>query len=172
MYAAAGNATRARTLLDEFAKTRDTAMLRNQQSRIHEARGEIAVAEKQYAVAIDEFRRADVAYDGQPDSRLGVRLHFNLGRAFDLANQPDSAIAQLEAYTAVHDDSRIDDDVFALAGAHKRLGELYDAKGDRERAISHLSKFVELWKNADPDLQPAVADAKRRLARLQAGVKG
>jgi hypothetical protein len=49
---------------------------------------------------------------------------------------------------------------------------LYDAKGDREKAISPLSKFVELWKNADADLQPAVADAKRRLTKLQAGGKG
>jgi len=34
-----------------------------------------------------------------------------------------------------------------------------------------LSKFVALWKNADPELQPAVADAKRRLTKLQAGKK-
>jgi len=89
-----------------------------------------------------------------------------------LANQPDSAIAELEAYTTIRYDGRFDDDQFALAGTHKRLGELYDAKGDREKAISHLSKFVELWKNADADLQPAVADAKRRLTKLQAGGKG
>ena len=67
---------------------------------------------------------------------------------------------------------KTDDPQFALAGTHKRLGELYDAKGDREKAISHLSKFVELWRNADADLQPAVADAKRRLTKLQAGGKG
>ena len=45
-------------------------------------------------------------------------------------------------------------------------------RGDRERAISHLSRFVQLWKNADPELQPVVAEAKRHLARLQAGGKG
>ena len=171
LYAVAGNTARARALLDEFARTRDTAWYRDQQSRIHEALGEIAIAEKQYLKAIDEFRHADVAYDGQPDARLNLRLPFNLGRAFDLANQPDSAIAELETYVSTRMQGRLDDDMFALAGAHKRLGELYDAKGDRERAISHLSKFVEQWKSADPDLQPAVADAKRRLARLQAGAK-
>jgi tetratricopeptide (TPR) repeat protein len=88
-----------------------------------------------------------------------------------LANKPDSAIAELEAFLRAQYDSRLDDDMFGLVGAHKRLGELYDAKGDREKAISHLSKFVELWKNADPELQPAVSDAKRRLAKLQAGGK-
>ena len=169
LYAGAGRADRARAVLAEL---RDTSRLRYQQPLIHEALGEIALAEKQYRKAIDEFRRSSTSYDGQRDGRLGIRLHYNLGRAFDLANQPDSAIAELEAYTRELDDGRIDDDMFALAGVHKRLGELYDAKGDRERAISHLSKFVELWKDADPELQPAVADAKRRLAKLQAGSKG
>ena len=53
-----------------------------------------------------------------------------------------------------------------VAGAHKRLGELYEAKGDRRRAVSHYLKFVELWKNADPELQPKVGEVQRRLARL------
>jgi hypothetical protein len=46
---------------------------------------------------------------------------------------------------------------------------LYDAKGDREKATAHLTAFVELWKNADAELQPSVQDAKKRLARLVAG---
>jgi hypothetical protein len=49
---------------------------------------------------------------------------------------------------------------------HKRLGELYEAAGDRQRAASHYSAFIELWKTADPELQPRVQDVKRRLARL------
>jgi tetratricopeptide (TPR) repeat protein len=54
-----------------------------------------------------------------------------------------------------------------LAGMYKRLGELYEAKGDREKAVGHYLKFVELWKNADPELQPKVAAVKQRLARLE-----
>jgi tetratricopeptide (TPR) repeat protein len=59
-------------------------------------------------------------------------------------------------------------DALYLAGVQKRLGELYDAKGDRQRAIEHYAKFVELWKNADPELQPKVAQAQARLAQLGA----
>ncbi len=61
-------------------------------------------------------------------------VHLNLGRAYDLANKPDSAIAEFEAFLRARYDSRLDDDTFGLAGTHKRLGELYDAKGDREKA--------------------------------------
>jgi eukaryotic-like serine/threonine-protein kinase len=171
VYAMAGRPDRARAMLAQFAQIKDTALLRSRQPSVHGALGEIALAEKRYGDAITEFRRGDVGPDGRPAIDDPAGVHFDLGRAFDLGNQPDSAIAQLEAYVATRWDSQLDDDMFALAGTHKRLGELYDAKGDRERAISHLSKFVELWKNADPELQPAVADAKRRLTRLQAGGK-
>ena len=94
--------------------------------------------------AVSRRVRADRASDGKPAYDNPLHGHFNLGRAYDLASQPDSAIVEFEAYIATRYDGRFDDDQFALAGTHKRLGELYDAKGDRERAISHLSKFVEL----------------------------
>ncbi len=170
-YAIAGRPDRARAILAQFAQIRDTAYLRSRQPSVHQTLGEIALSEKRFADAVAEFRRGDVNADGRPANEDPIAVHFNLARAFDLANQPDSAIAEFEALLRQHWDSRLDDDMYALAGAHKRLGELYDAKGDREKAISHLSKFVELWKNADPELQPAVADAKRRLAKLQAGGK-
>jgi hypothetical protein len=58
-------------------------------------------------------------------------------------------------------------DMLYLAGVQKRLGELYEAKGNREKAAAHYLAFVDLWKNADPELQPAVTAVKQRLAHLQ-----
>jgi eukaryotic-like serine/threonine-protein kinase len=171
VYSMAGRPDRARTVLADFSQLKDTSYVRRRQPMFHQALGEIALAEKRYADAIVEFRRGDLDTDGRPAGEDPVRIDFNLGRAFDLANQADSAITHFESYVGSTYFNRLDDDFEALTGIHKRLGELYDAKGDREKAISHLSKFVELWKNADPELQPAVADAKRRLARLQAGGK-
>ena len=49
---------------------------------------------------------------------------------------------------------------------HKLLGELYEARGDRENAVAHYNEFVEMWKDADPELQPQVADVRERIARL------
>ncbi|MBI2403696.1 MAG: hypothetical protein HYV20_13370, partial [Gemmatimonadetes bacterium] len=37
---------------------------------------------------------------------------------------------------------------------------------DREKAIEYYNRFVELWKGADPELQPPVRDVKQRMARL------
>jgi len=53
-----------------------------------------------------------------------------------------------------------------LAGTYKRLGELYEAKGDKTKAASYYTKFITLWKDADPELQPRVAEVRKRLARL------
>jgi len=54
-----------------------------------------------------------------------------------------------------------------LPAVHQRLGELWEQKGDKQRAMGHYLKFVELWKNADPALQPKVSEARRRIARLK-----
>jgi hypothetical protein len=34
--------------------------------------------------------------------------------------------------------------------------------------VTNLEKFVELWKVADPELQPKVRDARARLERIRA----
>ncbi|HEY9229138.1 MAG TPA: hypothetical protein VIP11_20980, partial [Gemmatimonadaceae bacterium] len=171
MYAVAGRPDKARALLALFAQNKDTAYLRSRQPHVHATLGEIAIAEKRPRDALVEFRRADVSYDGKPTAGDAVVNHFRLGRAFDLANEPDSAIVAWEAYVRSLAGIRFFDDIYALAGVHKRLGELYEAKGNTAKAIEHLSAFVDLWKNADPELQPAVADARKRLARLAANEK-
>lgn len=51
--------------------------------------------------------------------------------------------------------------------ALKRLGELYDGKGNRALAVKYLPMFVDLWKDADPDLQKPVRAAQRRIEELR-----
>ena len=46
--------------------------------------------------------------------------------------------------------------------ALKRSGELYEAKGDRAKAADRYRRFVELWKDADPELQPGVREVRAR----------
>jgi hypothetical protein len=43
---------------------------------------------------------------------------------------------------------------------------LYEKKGDKAKAVEHYKKFLEIWKNADPDL-PEPGLAKARLAALE-----
>ncbi|HET8622148.1 MAG TPA: hypothetical protein VFM14_01165, partial [Gemmatimonadales bacterium] len=56
------------------------------------------------------------------------------------------------------------------APTYRWLGELYESKGDAPRAIEQYNHFVELWAEADPDLQPQVLEVRGRLERLRARV--
>jgi hypothetical protein len=48
----------------------------------------------------------------------------------------------------------------------RRLGELYESKGDATNAARHYRELVRLWERADPPLQPKVTEVRRRLSRL------
>jgi tetratricopeptide (TPR) repeat protein len=61
---------------------------------------------------------------------------------------------------------RLFDDAHTLAPTYKRLGELYEERGNHPKALDYYSRFVDLWKDADPELQPVVRDVHGRLARL------
>jgi len=81
---------------------------------------------------------------------------------------PDSALFYMSQALTVYDPNRITDvrDPFILPVFNRRMGELYEAKGDRLKAVEHYRKVIDLWKNADPELQVIVEDLKRRVRRL------
>jgi hypothetical protein len=80
----------------------------------------------------------------------------------------DSAVAYYErATTDYYPDRTIDGfDPMFLPSFLKRLGELYEQRGDTKKAIAAYDRFVTLWRRADPELQPQVEDVRRRLSRL------
>jgi hypothetical protein len=166
-YARAGRPDKARAMLGRMrAEVRDTALVRSWTLDIDDALGEIALAEQRGAEAVDEFRKGDRLPDG-PGGPAENTLDFNLARAFDVANKQDSAIVYFERALTAPNAYRVNTEGRWLGGIYKRLGELYEARGDKTKAESYLTKFVTLWAKADPALQPQVADAKRRLARLR-----
>ena len=167
-YALAARPDRARAMLAAFdAGVKDTTLRRAMQPQVHRAMSEIAIAEHRPRDAVEEIRQSDRLPDGPADDCARC-TYAALARAFDLAGMADSAIATFEQYLAtpywLPGERRADPT--HLAGTYKRLGELYEARGDREKAASYYLKFVTLWKNADPELQPRVAEVRRRLARL------
>lgn len=47
-----------------------------------------------------------------------------------------------------------------------RQAEIYEALGQPTKAAEQYSRFVEMWRDADPELQPIVEEARANLARL------
>jgi len=167
-YALAGAPDRARALLTQYdaAAARDSVDRQAWRGQRLYTEGAIALAEKRTEDAIRTFRRMDVDTDGLPIS-CDYCLSLVLARAYDQANNADSTIAHLERYLSTTATTRINPDTWMLGPAHKRLGELYEARGDMKKAERHYAAFVELWKHADPDLQPKVAEVRTRLERVR-----
>jgi tetratricopeptide (TPR) repeat protein len=167
-HAAAGQPERAREVFErDEAQERDSIDRRLAAPLLHLQRGEVLLAEGKPIEAVAEFRASDTTVDG-PINSCTICIMPRLGRAFDRAGMADSAIAWYERYldTPMLRRMGFDLDVTSVPQISRRLGELYEAKGDRQKAAAYYQKFVDLWKNADPHLQPQVTEIRQRLARL------
>jgi hypothetical protein len=49
---------------------------------------------------------------------------------------------------------------------YERLGELYEQRGEAAKAVLYYGKLVDLWQDANPELQPRVEAARRAIAAL------
>ena len=92
----------------------------------------------------------------------------SLGRIYEAAGRPDSAIVAYESYLdpPLSHLWRVNSDRWMLPFVLQRLGALHEEEGNAEAAIRHYARFAELWADADPELQPRVEAARRALARL------
>jgi tetratricopeptide (TPR) repeat protein len=166
-YAAAGRADRARDILRQFDADADTTMRRAHVNARDGVLGDIAIAEGKPREAIPLYRSAAKSNHRRRDREI-VAVFARVGRAFDLAGEPDSAIANFERFltTPAYARFQADEDPLLLASTYKRLGELYENKGDRQKAGLYYRKFVDLWHDADAELQPKVKEVQRKLERL------
>jgi eukaryotic-like serine/threonine-protein kinase len=171
MYSRAGRPDRARSVLAQYdAEVRDTMRKRIEAPFREWALGEIALAERRFPEALQHIRQSDRLPDG-PAADCGPCVDVDVARVFDGAGQADSAIVYFERYLNAPFVFRLwgaggSVDSWYRAGTHKRLGELYEQQGDVAKAIEQYEKFVAFWKDADADLQPKIADVRRRIARL------
>ena len=125
--------------------------------------GQLALARGDGKGALDHFRQARNLWWCRTCTMLEE------GLAFERAGQADSALASYEQLAALgtqHFEEGFKD--FTLPLSYQRLGELYEGKGDKDKALEYYGKLTTLWKGADPELQPRVQETKRRMAALTA----
>jgi tetratricopeptide (TPR) repeat protein/tRNA A-37 threonylcarbamoyl transferase component Bud32 len=157
-YAVTGHVDRAVEILSRQEKQITPEVLRRDGGR-------------EFALALVAYERGDyrAALAGFRQARFVIRCFictaFNEGQAFEKLGEPDSAIAQYERFANGHNTDPENREYF-LAAALRRLGEMYESKGDRTKAAAYYGRFVDLWKDADPELQPLVTDIRKRMAYL------
>ncbi|MBI4419767.1 MAG: tetratricopeptide repeat protein [Gemmatimonadetes bacterium] len=162
-YARAGAPARAREILrradaDLSDKEKaDTTMGR------YEALAAIAMAERRYDDALTLLHR-----DREKNPACIMCVLFEIGEAHEGAGRPDSAVIYYERFLTASILFRLGWDSGLRWLINRRLGELYEARGDREKAADYYNRLLEQWKDAEPELQPVIADVKTRLASLVA----
>jgi DNA-binding SARP family transcriptional activator/Tfp pilus assembly protein PilF len=145
---AAGESTSTGDLSRTFGRSLRARML------WHAGRPAEALAELE-AAGWERTARLSVAEAS--DRYLRAELLHHLGRDEEAIGWYRS-IAQRASYELVY-----------VAPAERRLAMIYDARGDQAAAREHYRRFIDLWREADPQLQPAVAEAERRLGELDGG---
>jgi tetratricopeptide (TPR) repeat protein len=107
---------------------------------LEDARWERA-AGRSVAEASDRFLRAELLRQlGRVDEAIGWYR----------------SIAERSSYELVY-----------LAPAQLRLAQIYDQRGESAQAVRHYRRFRELWRDPEPEMQPMVAEADRRLKALE-----
>ncbi len=159
LFAQAGDTNAARTLLAEQREELGPLAERKRVG-LAEAEAWIDVAEGRYAEAIPVLRVSDRGYG------CDICIDLSVGTAFDLAGQPDSAVVYYERYLEPRLNWRAYTDGSWRAWTLERLGQLYDEMGDLEQAAGYYAAFVELWADADPELQPRVQVARTRMEEI------
>ena len=106
---------------------------------------------------LENWQQFNVA---SPFFSLG-RERFLRARAHQQAGRLDDALQWYGSFanTSVHD-------LVFLAPSHFHRGEIYEARGDLALAVAHYERVLELWRDADPELRPLVAEARARIAHL------
>jgi tetratricopeptide (TPR) repeat protein len=159
LYVVAGDLQEARRLLAEYEREVPEGVRRGAPFR-HAAAGDLALSEGRVQDALTAYR---AWYDETGCTNCAL---FELGRAYEMAGHPDSALAMYDRAAEAPGLTRIYGEYDTVAQTYKRLGELYEERGDGERAVDYYNQFVELWDDADQELQPVVRDVRARIARL------
>ena len=154
-YASAGRLTRARQLM-ATAEANDSVLGRAPGPDRMWTRGVIALGEGRATVAEAELRQAA---DGLVCPICALP---DLARAYEAVRKPDAAVAVYERYLTTPWFFRYEPDASELGWAMHRLAELYDARGETAKATAVRGRLLQLWRRADPELQPIVAQVRAK----------
>ena len=160
-FAEAGDTERAQQLLDEYATVVPERVRRRDSAR-HAAAGAVAFAAGRLDEAVREYR---AWHDESGCVRCGL---YDIARVYDRGGRPDSALAYYEQALATPGLYRMFEDALNLPLSYRRLGELYEQRGQSVKAREYYGRFVALWKDADPRLQRQVRDVENRMTALAA----
>jgi tetratricopeptide (TPR) repeat protein len=158
-YAASGNLPRAKALIAEYLKTTEADHATDAERWGHGALGVIALGEGRTDEAIAQFRQLDA---GNACATCGYPW---LARAYEQAGNVDSAEAYYRRFVDLPSADLWYDDAH-MVHSLQTLGQIYETRGDKPRALEAYSRLATLYRNAEPQFKPVYDKAKAAMVRL------
>ena len=124
------------------------------------------VARAQLAQQVGDVAAALELYDSLERSNCPECGPFHRGFLLEAEGDRAGAIAAWETYVSQGWHIRHILDAMGLGTVLESLGRMHDEEGDPEQAAIYYAQFVELWEEADPELQPRVRAAQARLEEI------
>jgi tetratricopeptide (TPR) repeat protein len=128
-------------------------------ANFYAARGAIALAGGRHAEAIQVLT---TGADAAEETPVSLAPRFRLALALERVGESDSAIAVYKQVVEEAKGSSARADAWAFPYALTGLADLYETIGDPETAAVYFRQFVELWRDADPELQAEVEEVRSR----------
>jgi eukaryotic-like serine/threonine-protein kinase len=161
-YVRTGRTAEARRLLAEYDRVVPSEVRGEADFTVRRIRALMEAAEGNPAGAIQELA---LMAETEPCTICNLA---DLGLAYESAGRPEEARLSYSRFLETPHFFRLRQDAGFRALVLERLAELHDQAGRTEEAAVLYQRFIELWKDADPELQPRVDAARRALTRLTA----
>jgi tetratricopeptide (TPR) repeat protein len=162
-WAEVGRPAEARRLVAAYERAVPAGVRRGQAAAEAAVAAMLALGEHRSADAIAAARTWNRSWEESLCTTCGL---YELALAFERAGQPDSAVVMYRQLVDAPGYGSLQAASYALAPAWRRLGELYEERGQRAEALEAYGRFAALWKDADSSLQPAVREVRQRMAAL------
>ncbi|UCE41234.1 MAG: protein kinase [Candidatus Aminicenantes bacterium] len=128
--------------------------------------GMIAFERGNFSESIQKLGQAAQSLYAPEDNfpRIQAYFIFTLAQAYEKEGNLFSARGEFEKILFLHLGRIGDGDLYAKS--LYSLGKIFEQQGQKEKAVEYFQRFLDLWKNGDPEITE-IEDAKIRLNALR-----
>jgi len=130
-------------------------LARGLRAEIARSRGDL----KRALAEIEGFPFDASAPGSRAAAHWGVRERFLRAELLQALGRDEEALPWYDSFQGGYD-------LPYIAAAHLREAEIEERLGERARADFHYARFISMWRDCDPELQPLVTRARAARARL------
>ena len=147
---------RLQSVADSFSAAGDTAMGRSMQGQVWTIRGRVAAVMDSADAAVAHLRRGLPMINGFWTWPRDLDRYWLANLIRDRGGEDEA----LRIYGSIYQNPWLE------ALGYFERAQLHERRGEAQQAAVYYVRFIDMWSDADPHLQPRVESARRALERL------